>query len=71
MTSVEWLMEQIEQQSCTCRGVSPEILAEALKMHEEELSKAMIHALDEDGHTGDWKIKWVKDYYRRTFQADI
>ena len=23
----------------------------------------MIHALDEDGHTGDWKIGFVNNYY--------
>jgi hypothetical protein len=35
-------------------------------MEEEvELTKAIMYALDEDGHTGDWKIKFAKDYYNK------
>jgi hypothetical protein len=24
-----------------------------------------MYALDEDGHTGDWKIKFANDYYNK------
>jgi hypothetical protein len=34
----------------------------ALSMEREQLSKAILHALDEDGHTGDWKLKFAQDY---------
>jgi len=33
-------------------------------LEEEQMIKdAMRYALDEDGHTGDWKHKFVNDYY--------
>jgi len=33
-------------------------------LDEEQMIKdAMRYALDEDGHTGDWKHKFVNDYY--------
>lgn len=39
-------------------------MKEWFKMKEEvQLTKAIMYALDEDGHTGDWKIKFAKDYY--------
>jgi hypothetical protein len=27
-----------------------------------------MYALDEDGHTGDWKIKFAKDYYSKKYE---
>jgi hypothetical protein len=35
---------------------------ELLQMEKEQISKAMMYALDEDGHTGDWKVKFINDY---------
>ena len=41
-------------------------MKEWFKMQEEvELTKAIMYALDEDGHTGDWKIKFANDYYKK------
>ena len=41
-------------------------MKEWFKMKEEvQLTKAIMYALDEDGHTGDWKIKFAKDYYNK------
>lgn len=34
----------------------------AKQMEKEEIRKAMNFALDEDGHTGDWKIKFIEKY---------
>jgi len=36
-------------------------------MKKEEIKQAMLYALNEDGHTGDWKIKFIEDYYIKTF----
>jgi hypothetical protein len=29
---------------------------------------AIMYVLDEDGHTGDWKIKFANDYYEKKFK---
>lgn len=36
-----------------------------LEMEKECIKKAIIHSLDEDGHTGDWKIKFAEEYYKK------
>ena len=41
--------------------------AEDRETHKQQITDAMTHALDEDGHTGDWKIKFINDYYERNF----
>jgi len=42
---------------------------QAKAMEKEQIVNAMMHSLDEDGHTGDWKIKFVNDYYNKTFKS--
>lgn len=34
-------------------------------MERKRLFDAMMYALDEDGHTGDWKVKFINDYIDR------
>ena len=34
------------------------------------IQQAMLHALDEDGHTGDWKAQFIKAYYEKISQED-
>ena len=45
------------------------LFQQAKQMEEKNLKTAMIYALDEDGHTGDWKIRFVNDYYNQTFNS--
>lgn len=40
---------------------------ELLAKEEKQIKDAMLHALDEDGHTGEWKIKFVNHYYKIIF----
>ncbi len=41
-------------------------MKEWFKMEEEQqLIKAIMYTLDEDGHTGEWKIKFAKDYCKK------
>ncbi len=40
-----------------------------LDIEKDRIINAMLYALDEDGHTGDWKIKFVNDYYDKTFKS--
>lgn len=58
MTPIEKLIEYI----------GPENLMEYniqyyLDIEEKTIKDAILHALDEDGHTGDWKIKFANEYY--------
>lgn len=39
----------------------------AEEVWKQEIAKAMHHALDEDGHTGDWRIKFVNDYINKQY----
>lgn len=39
-----------------------------LLMEKNQIIDAMLYALDEDGHTGEWKIKFVTNYYNQTFK---
>ena len=39
-------------------------IEEAKQMEEQQLKDAIMHALDEDGHTGDWKIKFANEYIK-------
>lgn len=41
---------------------------ELLAKEEKQIKDAMLHALDEDGHTGEWKIKFVNHYYTKIFE---
>jgi len=37
--------------------------AKYLKMEMEEIQDAVIYGLDEDGHTGTWKLSVAQKYY--------
>jgi hypothetical protein len=37
--------------------------AKYLKMEMQQIQDAVIYGLDEDGHTGDWKISFAQKYY--------
>jgi hypothetical protein len=39
-----------------------------LEKEKQSLLNAISYALDEDGHTGDWKIKFANDYYSKKFK---
>ena len=45
------------------------LVESALKREDAFLEKiiqdAILYALDEDGHTGEWKLKFAKDYYTK------
>lgn len=45
------------------------LVESALKREDDFLKKiiedAILYALDEDGHTGEWKLKFAKEYYEK------
>lgn len=38
-------------------------------MEEQRLREAIMYALDEDGHTGEWKIKFANNYINNLKQT--
>ena len=40
-------------------------LKDFLADEEKMIKDAMMHALDEDGHTGEWKSKFINNYYEK------
>lgn len=36
-----------------------------LDLEEKTIRDAIMYSLDEDGHTGDWKIKFADDYLKK------
>jgi len=62
MTAVQFLINSI-----ITGKVPPTLFEQAIEMEKKQLSDAINYALDEDGHTGDWKIKFINDYYERNF----
>jgi tetrahydromethanopterin S-methyltransferase subunit B len=62
-TAVDWFYQRILAEDIKA------VFEQAKEMEKEQIVNAMMHSLDEDGHTGDWKIKFVNDYYNKTFKS--
>jgi hypothetical protein len=69
MTAVQWLIQQINGYSYPLPyneniriDIPKEVIEQAKAMEEQQIKDAIMYALDEDGHTGDWKIKFANDY---------
>ena len=60
-TSVDWLVEKWAIQGT----LHSSDLEQAKQIEKEQIIEAIMYALDEDGHTGDWKIKFANDYYKK------
>lgn len=65
MTAVGWLVETYLQTN----KIDIFDLEVAKEMEEQKLREAIMYALDEDGHTGDWKIKFANDYINNLKQT--
>jgi len=62
-TAVEWLMDRIKNQHLY--GFTPlhELEEQGKAIEQQNIKDAVIYGLDEDGHTGDWKISVAQKYY--------
>lgn len=62
-TVVDWLLKKYFDDY---NILLPELeYAQAKQIERKIIFDAMMHALDEDGHTGDWKVKFINDYIDR------
>ena len=65
MTGVEWLITLYQQTN----KIDMFDLEVAKQMEEQRIKDAIMYALDEDGHTGEWKIKFANDYINNLKQT--
>ena len=62
MTIVNRIIQLLEE------GKADEVLKlkDVYRINEEsQMINAIMYALDEDGHTGSWKIDFARDYYKK------
>lgn len=60
-TPVERLADYVRSRYET-NEVFENLVSNLLEKEKRNLKDAIMYALDEDGHTGDWKIKFANDY---------
>ena len=68
-TAVEFLFEEFFKVKWDDMPNRPTMFEQAKQMEEQRIKDAIMYALDEDGHTGDWKIKFAKDYINNLKQT--
>jgi hypothetical protein len=61
-TAIDWLVKELELEGYN------ETIRIAKEIEREQITNAIMYALDEDGHTGDWKIKFAKDYISQRYE---
>lgn len=66
-TAVEWLIEKIAEDYPEIPRAYREEYQKAKAMEKEQMKDAVLYGLDEDGHTGDWKISVAENYYIKTY----
>lgn len=69
MTAVEYIYRWFnDNPECTYQEADM-AFRRAIEMEKFELQKAMMYALDEDGHTGDWKVHFVNSYVNKLYDT--
>ncbi len=72
-TAVEWLEQQIkdiyDKEGKLPLAYTLDLVRQAKVIEEQRLKDAIMYALDEDGHTGEWKIKFANDYINNSKQT--
>jgi hypothetical protein len=66
-TPVEKIFEMIEEDKISDLV---EIQEWFLMEEEKMIESAILYALDADGHTGEWRLKFAKDYIDRVIRKD-
>lgn len=66
MTAVGRLADYVRTRYDT-NEVFNNLVSNLIEKEKKQIIDAMMYALDEDGHTGDWKIKFVETYYNKMY----
>jgi hypothetical protein len=64
-TAVGWIEHNI-QSDMTFMDIMG-LIRQAKEMEKQQMKDAVLYGLDEDGHTGDWKISVAENYYIKTY----
>lgn len=68
MTAVDWFVKTItDKHDKSFMEFYGAEIQEANAMFKEQTKDAVMYGLDEDGHTGDWKISVAENYYKKTY----
>jgi hypothetical protein len=65
-TAVDYFKDELIKEGFFIPGG---IYAQAKEIEEQRLREAIMYALDEDGHTGEWKIKFANNYINNLKQT--
>jgi hypothetical protein len=66
-TAVEWLVQWLKDNPISYGNSYNKAIEQAKAMEQQQIKDAVIYGLDEDGHTGDWKISVAQNYYNKTY----
>ena len=68
-TAVEWFVEKLNIMYGNNDFIITHIneIEQAKAMEWNQMKDAVLYGLDEDGHTGDWKISVAENYYIKTY----
>lgn len=67
MTPVERLADYVRSRYDTTE-VFENLVANLIEKEKRNISEAIMYTLDEDGHTGEWKIKFANDYINKHYE---
>lgn len=62
MTAVQYIENELVKRNIFIPISCEEIFSKAKEIEEKNIADAMMHALDEDGHTGFWKNEFIENY---------
>ena len=68
-TAVEFLVNELRL-NLTIYKHTKNVIDQAKAMEFNQMRDAVMYGLDEDGHTGDWKIDVAESYYIKTFMGE-
>ena len=66
-TAVEWLIDWMSKNQYYIDNTLLETVEQAKEIEKQQMKDAVLYGLDEDGHTGDWKISVAENYYIKTY----
>ena len=66
-TAVQFLVMKYHQRQGVLKD---DDIEQAKSMEWYQMRDAVMYGLDEDGHTGDWKIDVAESYYIKTFMGE-
>jgi hypothetical protein len=64
-TAVDWFVNKVFGKNGLI--IYDKIIQEAKEIEKQQMKDAVLYGLDEDGHTGDWKVSVAEDYYIKTY----